>query len=113
MEMDSYIKNKIYLFVGVFCFHFSILMIEQLSKKCAIDITQILKAAVARALYVVLGYSIYTDLMNMEDTRKYIISHTTEKTIGVFACVCIILFLAVVKSIELMFNSNDKLCISK
>jgi hypothetical protein len=59
---NSYIKMKLYIFVGIFIFEFIVTIIMTLYKKCIIDIGKIAKNSLQIALIAVVAYSICNDL---------------------------------------------------
>ena len=73
---DNIIKNKIYLFGGVFIYHLLIESIYKLRYKCKnIDIKSIINGSFLIAMLSIIGYSIHIDLLNMSSTRDIIIPY--------------------------------------
>lgn len=103
---ETYIQNKIILFLAMFFFSFSITIISKIKNGCKILVKDIVNDSVSKALHCTLGYSIYVDLMNMKNTKEFILNNINVEMIPTFACITIVLFLVVVKTLEIMFNDS-------
>ncbi len=75
LEHANLIKDKIFLFCGIFIFQLLLKSIYKMRNKCKnIDIKSIIQESFFVAMLSVIGFSLYIDLLNMENTRPYIVS---------------------------------------
>ena len=63
LESNQHIKQKLYIFAGIFIFEFIISLIIAFYKKCIIDFRKIAKNSLQSALLGAIAYSVYNDLV--------------------------------------------------
>ena len=112
VEEDDYIKNKFLLFISIFFFQFVLIIISKIINNCKINIFNIANDSLRIALVGVIGLSIYTDLTLMDNTKYLfepdVLNHHKSKWM---CTTIIILFISVVKIIELLLNSSQYGCL--
>jgi len=80
LEHANLIKDKLFLFTGIFIFQLLLKSIYKLRNRCKnIDIKNIIQESFLVAMLSVIGFSIYIDLLNMENTRSYIVSFLNNR----------------------------------
>lgn len=70
---NSYIKNKIFLFGGIFIFQLVINLIIKLSNNDETksdDVKQVVRDSINTGILSVVGYSLYNDLSIMDKTKE-------------------------------------------
>ena len=72
VDPDNIIQHKLYLFIGIFIFQFFIQIIYKIANKYQINISTLASESFHIATASIIGYSIYTDLIMMPKTSKYI-----------------------------------------
>lgn len=100
----QYLKNKLILFLVVFCFQFIIDITSTINKKRPVIIKEIITNCAMTTLYVILGYSVYTDLNNMGMIQEHF--SFGPKLSNTFVCTVITLTLTFFKTIELLSASR-------
>ena len=68
---NQYLTHKLYLFAAIIVFYYVMQLIVQLKNKCTINAVALLKSSFQMALYCIVGYSIYVDLLYMDYTSSY------------------------------------------
>lgn len=63
LQDDDYLKQKLYIFCGLFILEFILSLVTTIYQKCIIDIGKIVRESFQSALLGVVGYAIYTDLV--------------------------------------------------
>lgn len=102
----SFIKNKFIIFVSMFFFQMALDIIAKMKNKCKINIKVIVEKSLMISLYSILGYSCYTDLVHMEKTQYFFQQH--KRVQAVVVCMIIILFLAVIRALEVIFTNESR-----
>lgn len=88
----SYIKAKVYIFLGVFIFTFLIKILSAIHRKCLIDIGKVAKDSLLIALLAALALSIYNDFS--WSSNKFIIGLQTKLQQNMAKTLLIMLFIA-------------------
>lgn len=121
---DNLVKNKIILFISLYCFYFTLNILDKIYSKCKIDIKYISSRAIQIAIYGVLGYVLYNDLAIMDYTKNIVgnISDlmSDEDTLSakmlynknIMITMIIILFISMIRIIERLFVGHMNECIS-
>ncbi len=107
VSTDNYLLHKIILFVDVFCFFYAMQLIKKIKYKCKIDPYEILQQSIIYGLYVVIGYSVYTDLLRMKWSESYfdaIQTNMIKKYLMVISI--IIVFVTIIQLIGLIFTKS-------
>ncbi len=111
---DSYIKHKLMIFLAVFFFQISLSIIAKIKNNCKIVLKDIIQDSLMKAIFAVLGYSIYIDLIAMEGTKGYIKDNVNSDVLPILVSMVIVLFLAIAKTLEVMFaNPPVDLCVKQ
>jgi hypothetical protein len=112
---NNYLLHKFYLFVGVFGFYYVIQMIKKIKNSCKVDPYMILQQGLNMALYCVIGYSVYVDLMHMDWSQDYIksidISNSNKKYLMI--SITIIIFVTLILLTGMLFKVERDDCINK
>lgn len=112
---NNIIQNKIYLFGGVFIFQLLFKSIYKLRYKCKnIDIKTIINEALMMGILCVIGYSLYIDLLIMENTKQYILNFQgsdNSHTYAFLISIIISLFVLISKIIEIIITGKKDECI--
>ena len=66
----QYLRDKLVIFLAMFFFQFLLSLISKITNKCKIEIWDIVNESLRVAFIGVIGYSVYTDLTIMENTKK-------------------------------------------
>lgn len=109
---DSYIEHKFYIFLSIFVFDFMLQTIKRVRSKCVVRTEDILFDSFKPAVAGVIGYSIYTDLIHMENTKDYFdqLGQSAVKKIAVIALI-IVAFIILVKVVEMVLLSKESDCV--
>jgi len=108
LNTTNLIQNKLFLFMCIFIFQLLLRSISNIKKNCSnVTIKDIMNDALSMATSSVLGYSIFIDLLNMAETRNYIIEYTNNKyTHSIMISVIIAIFCLFTKIITLLLSNN-------
>ncbi len=104
----SYLRDKVIIFVCMFLFQFSLMIISSVINKCKIDFYRIINECLKVAFIGVIGYSIYIDLTIMDTTRD-IFEHNPlsgHKSIWL-ATGTVFLLLTLTKTIQLLLQPKQ------
>lgn len=109
---NNYLTHKFYLFISIFGYYYVIQMIKKVKNKCPIEPYDLLKESINMSLFCLLGYSIYVDMMYMDQTKGYFGDITTVDINKRFVVVSLImvLFVTVVQLIKMMFKNSPDEC---
>lgn len=114
MNNDSYIQNKFMLFISVFLFQVAIAIIVSIKNNCKIIFKNIIQNSLMQAIFSVIGYSVYVDLINMNSTKEYMMYKINNSIQPITISIVIIFFMSSVKLLELLFTNNfSTLCIKQ
>ena len=81
LEQSNLIKNKLYIFGGIFIFQLLLKSIYKLKNRCKnISIKEIIKESFIVSILSVVGYSVYIDLLTMDTTKEHILYYLTNPT---------------------------------
>lgn len=112
---NNYLVHKFYIFVGVFGFYYVIQMIKKIKNNCRVDPYVILQQSLNMALYCVIGYSVYVDLMYMDWSQSYIqsidISNSNKKYLMI--SITVIIFVTLIQLMGMLFKVEKDDCIIK
>ena len=108
---DNLIKNKIYLFGGIFIFQLIINFIKKYKKKCKNNIKHIINDGILVATLSIIGYSLYIDLITMNLTREYFrkLSNNRQFTSFIISSV-ICIFIMSIKILQMVIKSEYTEC---
>lgn len=106
---NNYLIHKFYLFIAIFGFYYIIQLIKKIKNGCSVDPYIILQQSLNMALFCVLGYSLYVDLLYMDWSQGYfgdieIVNHTKRFVTISFI---IIVFVGVIQLFGLMFKAKE------
>jgi hypothetical protein len=112
LENDNLLKNKFYLFCGVFIFQLMLKSIYKIKYNCKNrEIKSIVNEAIITGIFSVIGYSIYIDLLNMSDTREIILPYVSnQNTHALLIASVISLFILCSKSVEIIVTNKKDEC---
>jgi hypothetical protein len=106
---NSYIKNKIFLFGGIFIFQLVINLIIKLNNENGTksdDVKQVVRDSVNSGILAIVGYSIYNDLTIMDKTKEKMIQYINNRHLNsVVLSMIITSIIAFSKTIELLVQS--------
>ncbi len=112
---NNYLMHKFYIFVGVFGFYYVIQMIKKIKNNCRVDPYVILQQSLNMALYCVIGYSVYVDLMYMDWSQSYIqsidVSNSNKKYLMI--SITVIIFVTLIQLMGMLFKVEKDDCIIK
>jgi len=66
IDDENFIKHKMYLFACIFLFDIVLQTMKRIKSKCIIKMGNVLFDSLKTATAGIIGYSIYTDLLNMD-----------------------------------------------
>lgn len=110
LENDDFIKQKLYIFTGVFMFEFIVSLISTVASQCIVDLGKIAKNSLLTALLATIAYSVYNDLI--WSSNPWIADLNDSSTQNLAIAVLIIVFIAMGYFIDMLFtgispNMND------
>ena len=105
---DSYVQNKFMLFVSVFLFQIATPVIINIKNECKIIFKDIVQNSLMQAIFAVIGYSIYIDLIIMGSTKEYMKSIVNPAISPIVVSMVIIFFMATVKFAEMSLTNKFK-----
>jgi len=101
IESGNIIKNKIFLFGGLTMFELILKSTYKIRNKCTnVNLKNIINDSLIIAIYGVIGYSIFIDLLNMQSTRDTILPYLKNTNshafvistiVSVFILCCVVL----------------------
>ncbi|VVU95051.1 hypothetical protein CPAV1605_776 [seawater metagenome] len=94
-DNNNIIKNKLFLFTGVFIFQFILNLIDEYKKRNryrTIKLNDILIDSVQVSAMAIIGYSVYVDLLLMPSTHNFIKPYIGNKVKNSASISCVILF---------------------
>jgi hypothetical protein len=104
----NYILHKFIIFICILAFNYIIELIKAIKTDYKIDPKKILWESLNTALFAVIGYSLYVDLMYMNISCFKLDSITNiDENRFVVASFVTSLFIMLVKSIKLIFANNE------
>ena len=106
---NNFLIHKFYLFWAVFAFYYIIKLIIQIKNGCKLNALSISKYSFTMALYSILGYSIYVDLLYMNSTCNYFSDITTVDPIKRIAIISLIIvtFIVIMELFGILFSSSS------
>ena len=111
IETNNLIKSKIYLFGGAMIFQLLLKSMYKLRYKCKTDLKSLINDAIITAVLCVVGFSVFIDLINMENTRNVIIPYLENKNTQAFIIAAIIsVFVLSAKVIEIIITGKKDEC---
>lgn len=111
MESNNLINTKLYLFGGIMIFQLLLKSMYKLRYKCKISLKSILSDSIITGMSCVIGYSIFSDLITMENTKNIIIPYIENNTRSKAFVIATIItgFILCTKIIELIiWTKNDE-----
>lgn len=109
INSDNYLKHKIYLFAFVLIFSYILNLIKTVKKGCKIKATALLKEALKIGALIVIGYSLYTDFLQMSWSKDFFSKYNdcaAPYCSYLTAGVVITLFTTLIKSLEFIFSDT-------
>ena len=106
---ENLIKNKAYLFIISSIFQLLIMAIYKIKYNCKSKFKNLFNNSLITGVFIVIGYSIYIDLLNIESTRNILLPYisTNNKFIhSVIISTIISLFFLIGKTLELLVIDN-------
>lgn len=93
-DSNNIIKNKLYLFTGVFIFQFILNLLDEFKKKSRrnLNLNGIISDSIEIAATSVIGYSVYVDLLIMDNTKLTMLHYIGSRSKNSFSISCIIMF---------------------
>lgn len=111
VENGLYIQHHVAIFMLLFFFQFCTLILVKIKNQCGIDIGGAINHSLKIALAGVIGYSIYIDLIFMEQTKGFMASLIESEYAKYFTINCsIVSCIMLTKMIGLMFNTQETQC---
>jgi hypothetical protein len=108
---SRFVLHKFVIFTSVFCFQFILLLLSKIGNKCKIDIIEIFKNSFMTAIYGILGYSIYNDMIFTGLTRHPERFLFFSPRLGYLcAAISITAFISVAKLFTLSLDRNYQIC---
>ena len=108
INSDSYVQNKFMLFISVFLFQIAIAVMVNIKNNCKIVFKDIVQNSLMQAIFAVIGYSIYIDLMIMGSTKEYMKNKINPAISPIIVSIVITFFMAAVKLAEMSFTNKFK-----
>ena len=108
---DKYniLKNKLLLFLGIFIFEIIILSLNKVNSRCKVRIKDIINEAFFVSLLSIIGYSLYIDLLTMDNTKKLIQPYIGNKHLSSLVMSGIIVtFIFVIKILQIIVGGNEE-----
>ena len=108
---DKYniLKNKLLLFCGIFIFQIIIISLNKVNTRCKVRIKDILNDAFFVSLLSIIGYSIYIDLLTMENTKKFIQPYLENNHMkSLLMSGVIVSFIFLIKLLQIIFGGNEE-----
>ena len=108
---QNYLVDKLVIFIAIFFFQFVLMLISKIINKCKIETDQLINESLRIALVSVIGYSVYTDLTIMENTKESFEYDPTnpQKSIWIVSIIIIVL-ITLVKTIQLLLQGEQYSC---
>ena len=107
---NNYLYHKFYLFISIFGFYYVIQLIKKIKNNCKVDSNILLQQSLNMALYCVIGYSIYVDLIYMDSTKQYFgdISIVDPNKRFLVISLIIVTFVTLIQLVGMLFkNTTD------
>jgi len=108
---DKYniLKNKLLLFCGIFIFQIIIISLNKVNTRCKVRIKDILNDAFFVSLLSIIGYSLYIDLLTMENTKKFIQPYLENNHMkSLLMSGVIVSFIFLIKLLQIIFGGNEE-----
>ncbi|AYV82060.1 MAG: hypothetical protein Homavirus5_2 [Homavirus sp.] len=106
---DNFIQHKLLIFISLFCFQFTILILTKIINKCKIDVKAISFDSLLIATSGVIGYSLYNDLYYSGTTISFFNNNPKFQYINI--AIILVLFITVIKIIQMLLTSKSDDCI--
>ena len=109
---DNILKNKLFLFIGLFICQVIILSINKIKNKCTnITINDIIKDGSLTSLYGIIAYELYYDLINIEQINNSIGTLLNNNNIKIsFMTFVISILIGFFKLCEFIINYKNEDC---
>ena len=104
LESNQYIKQKLYIFFGIFLFDLLISIFVTIYRKCIVDIGKVVRNSLLTALIGTIAYSIYNDLT--WSNSKFIPDPNNKVATNLTITIIITGFIAVSYFFEIIFGST-------
>jgi len=109
--LDKYniLKNKLILFCGIFIFQTVINTISKIRSRCTIRPADMINDSFFVSLLSIIGYSIYIDLLTMNNTRKLIQPYLRNKHLTAFIIsIVIVTFIFFIKIFKFVVGGQEE-----
>lgn len=104
---NNYLFHKFYLFIGIFGFYYVYQIIKHVINNEMIEQYTILQKSIKMATYCLIGYSIYTDLTNMDWSKTFIQKFDTPNKKYIIISLVIITFITFIQMIDMLFREKS------
>ncbi len=111
IESNNYIQHKFILFVLTFFFQFVYTIISKIKDRCRIEIKDVVRSSLQVAIATIIGYSIFTDIKHMDSGVKAILATTNDNMLYLYVSIIITLFVALIRTMDIMFSSKYGDCV--
>ncbi len=108
---DKYniLKNKLILFCGIFIFQIVINSVSKVNSRCKVRLKDIINDAFFVSLLSIVGYSIYTDLLTMDNTRSLIQPYLENKHLtSLLMSGIIVAFIFIIKIFQIIIGGREE-----
>lgn len=116
-EDNNIIKNKIFLFGGLFIFQMMLKFVYKIRYHCTdTNLKSIVNDSLLVGTYGIIGYSLFIDMLNMKNTRDMILPYTKNMNshallisaiISLFIMICIITSYVITGKSDTCENKNN------
>lgn len=112
---NNYLSHKFYLFIGIFGFYYVVQLIKKIKNGCKINPYEILQQSLSMSLYVVIGYSIYVDLLYMDWSKGKFCDINTVNPNRRFLTISLIIvvFVTLIQLTRMLFQTQLDDCSNK
>jgi hypothetical protein len=108
---DKYniLKNKLILFCGIFIFQIIINSFNKIKSRCNVRIRDIINESFFVSLLSIIGYSIYTDLLTMNNTKILIQPYLENKHMtSLIMSGIIVAFIFIIKILQIIVSGREE-----
>mgnify|MGYP001196374485 CR=1 FL=1 len=108
---DKYniLKNKLILFCGIFIFQIIINSLNKIKTRCQARLQNIINDSFFVSILSIIGYSIYTDLLIMDNTKNLVKPFLENKHLTAFLISSIIAsFIFIIKILQIILGGREE-----
>ena len=109
---NNYLTHKFFLFVAIFGYYYVVNIIKKIKYKCKINPYDILTQSLNTSLFCILGYSLYVDMLYMDNTKSYFGDISTVDPTKRFIVISLIIttFIMMIYLVKMMFVTDSEYC---